>query len=79
MKRHSTYLTRALTARDPRYATILTKLGHMPAAASAAPRHVQPIDDIAALRAEYQAVVGKRPFMGWGADVLREKIAAAKV
>lgn len=34
-------------------------------------------DDLAALRAEYQAKIGKRPFPGWGADVLRTKIAEA--
>lgn len=37
----------------------------------------KPAGDVAALRAEYQTLVGKRPFPGWGADVLREKIAAA--
>lgn len=34
--------------------------------------------DIAALRAEYEATLGKRPFMGWDAATLREKMAAAK-
>lgn len=34
-------------------------------------------DDIAALRAEYQAKFDKRPFNGWDADTLREKIAEA--
>lgn len=34
--------------------------------------------DLAALRAEYEAVVGRRPFMGWGADELRNKMAAIK-
>lgn len=34
-------------------------------------------DEIAALRAEYEAKVGKKPFNGWNADQLREKIAAA--
>lgn len=29
-----------------------------------------------ALRAEYQRIFGKRPFNGWDADTLREKIAA---
>lgn len=32
--------------------------------------------DIAALRAEYQTALGKKPFPGWDADTLREKIAA---
>ncbi|WP_422366405.1 hypothetical protein [Pelagibius sp.] len=35
-------------------------------------------DDLAALRAEYEEAVGKKPFNGWDADTLREKIAAAK-
>lgn len=33
---------------------------------------------LAALRAEYQQVVGKRPFAGWDAATLQEKIAAAR-
>lgn len=36
-----------------------------------------PAGDLAALRAEYQAKVGKRPFNGWDAVTLREKIAGA--
>jgi hypothetical protein len=32
-------------------------------------------EDIAELRAAYQQAFGKRAFPGWGADVLREKIA----
>lgn len=31
-------------------------------------------DDTAALRATYEATVGRRPFMGWNADQLRMKI-----
>lgn len=31
--------------------------------------------DIKALRAEYEARFGKRPFMGWDADELRERMA----
>lgn len=34
-----------------------------------------PEPDIAALRSDYEALVGKRPFMGWGEDDLREKMA----
>ncbi len=37
-----------------------------------------PPDDIAAVRAEYVAAVGRNPFMGWDIATLREKIAAAK-
>lgn len=34
-------------------------------------------DDLTALRAQYQEVVGKKPYHGWDAETLREKIAAA--
>jgi len=33
------------------------------------------MDDRAMLRAEYEKLLGKRPYMGWDADELREKIA----
>lgn len=33
--------------------------------------------DLTSLRAEYEKVVGRRPFMGWDAGTLREKMAAA--
>lgn len=35
-------------------------------------------DDITALRRDYHAALGKRPFVGWDAATLREKIAAAR-
>lgn len=35
-------------------------------------------DRLATLRAEYQDVLGKRPFHGWSEDELRAKIAEAK-
>ncbi|MDF3606324.1 hypothetical protein PE067_09350 [Paracoccus sp. DMF-8] len=70
----STYMDRAMKSRDPRFARVLGKLGYerrdMVAEAS------QP-DDLAELRKEYEALIGKRPYMGWGADELREKIASA--
>lgn len=34
-----------------------------------------PVSEIAALRQEYQAKFGKRPFMGWDEDDLRAKLA----
>lgn len=42
-------------------------------------RRVQevPTGDITALRAAYTVKFGKRPFNGWSAETLREKIAAA--
>lgn len=36
-----------------------------------------PVDDIADVRAEYERVVGKRPFMGWDTPTLRQKMAEA--
>lgn len=39
--------------------------------------HVEPEpSDVASLRAQYEQMFGKRPFMGWDADALREKIAS---
>lgn len=35
-----------------------------------------PADERPALRAKYEAKFGKKPFGGWSADVLREKLAA---
>lgn len=43
-----------------------------------APPQPAPADDLAAVRAEYEATLGKRAFFGWGIDTLREKIAAHK-
>lgn len=34
-------------------------------------------NELAGLRAEYETKLGKRPFLGWSAAMLREKIAAA--
>lgn len=34
-----------------------------------------PEGDVKALRADYQEKFGKRPFPGWDADTLREKLA----
>lgn len=34
-------------------------------------------EELAGLRAEYQRVMGKKPFGGWDADKLREKLAEA--
>lgn len=42
----------------------------------AAPVPTDAADGMDALRAEYQARVGKRPWMGWDADTLRAKMAA---
>lgn len=64
---------------DVRYAEILQKLGrgtYMTRDMRAQAR--QEDEELSALRAEYQEVVGKRPFHGWDAETLREKIEEAK-
>lgn len=38
----------------------------------------QAAGELTALRVEYQAVVGTKPYHGWDAETLRTKIAAAK-
>jgi hypothetical protein len=35
-------------------------------------------DEMAALRSEYQSLVGKRPFHGWDAETIKAKIAEAR-
>lgn len=89
MKR-STYMTRALKAHDPRFARVLGKLGYERSDMIAADplehdddarkggSKKQVGDDLVALRKDYEAKVGKRPFMGWDADVLRAKITEAE-
>lgn len=84
------YMTRAMRARDPRYATILSKLGYTradtvaetPKGSKAQPQATStseaPADALHALRQQYQEVVGKRPFNGWDAEKLQAKIAEAK-
>lgn len=93
----SSYMTRALKARDPRFARVLSRLGYertdmgaderspvktvvVPKAASlgAPGRKTGTGDDVAALRKQYQAVVGKKPFGGWDAETLKSKIAAVR-
>ena len=73
----STYMDRALKSRDPRFARILGKLGYERRDMVAA-EPVADDDEITALRAEYQDVVGKKAYHGWSADELRAKIAEAK-
>lgn len=73
-----TYMDRAMRSADPRYARVLEKLGHTRPAAPKVAVPEEPANETAALRAEYEAIVGKRPFMGWDAAKLREKIAEAK-
>jgi hypothetical protein len=77
------YATRRLLPDDafqakPRDARILCAIGkaRYAVAASEASQTHPAVDDITALRAEYAAVFGKRPFMGWDAATLRVKLAA---
>lgn len=75
MKTGNGYMTRALKSNEPRYARILSKLGYNRSDLTAE----QPdASDIAELRAEYQRIVGKRPFNGWDATELLAKINSAK-
>lgn len=73
----SSYMTRALKSRDPRYARVLRKMGYAEPRTAAADPAPSLEDEMRALREEYEAVMGKRPFMGWDAETLRWKIAAA--
>ena len=64
-----------------RYADILQKLGrgtYLTRDMRAATEPEQEGDELPKLRAQYQEVVGKRPYHGWDADTLREKIAEAR-
>ena len=64
---------------DVRYADILQKLGrgtYMTRDMKA--QEFQDEQALAELRAEYQEAVGKRPFHGWDAETLMEKIIEAK-
>ncbi|HLR78529.1 MAG TPA: hypothetical protein VK062_05720 [Burkholderiaceae bacterium] len=68
------YYNRAMQSPDRRFARVFEKMGY-----GAKQEEVKaPEDEKAALRAEYERVMGKRPFMGWDADKLRDKIAAAQ-
>lgn len=77
--RDQTYMTRALKARDPRYARVLERLGY--GAPRSAKKEAKEMDAEAAheeltrLRSTYQEVVGKKAFNGWDATELRTRIA----
>lgn len=74
----SGYMTRALKSRDPRYARVLRKMGYAEPTTAAAGPAPSLEDEMRALREEYEAVMGKRPYWGWDADELRERMAEAK-
>lgn len=81
------YRERAERHSDPRYARILDKL--KPRRAESAPAiqetvqvatpvaTEEPSDEIKQLRADYQGLLGKRPYHGWDADELRARIDSA--
>ncbi|WP_313760177.1 hypothetical protein [Rhizobium sp.] len=69
----SSYMTRAMKAKDRRFARILGGLGYERADMTAA----QPVEDLAALRKQYHDLFGKRPFNGWDEATLRAKIEEA--
>lgn len=78
--RSLTYATRRLkagdyfTARSDKDARILVAIRKARSAPAREPGSVVE-SDLAALRSEYEAAIGKRPFMGWDAEKLREKLA----
>jgi hypothetical protein len=78
MKTGNGYMTRALKSNDPRYARVLSKLGYNRSDMVAEKAVPAKQSSLAELRAEYQRIVGKRPFNGWDASELRAKITAAK-
>jgi hypothetical protein len=84
----SSYMTRALTASDPRFARVLGKLGYERADVVAADpldhdldgrkggsRKPEASDDLTSLHARYQDKFGKRPFHGWDVETLTGKLA----
>lgn len=77
--KHQGYYTRALQANDQRFARVFDKMGYGRSDMSADQEAVPPTaaDDLSALRDQYQAVVGKKPYHGWDADELRKRIAEA--
>lgn len=74
----------ARTARDRRVLLATRKVrelrepANVPPPPAAVAERLAGDEDARALRAEYAAVTGRNPFLGWNAETLREKIAAAK-
>lgn len=88
MTNKNTYWTKALKSRDPRFAQVLSRLGyatrHMQAdiaapvvAAPASEPTPEVGEELADLRAQYQEIVGKKPYYGWDVDELRKRINEA--
>lgn len=73
----NTYMDRAMRHSDPRFARVLGRLGYSTRRMEAADDQAAEADDLSNLRAQYQEVIGKRPYHGWDADELRSKIEDA--
>lgn len=72
------YMDRAMKAQDPRYRRVLEKLGYGRRDMQAEkPPEPEPDLDIADVRAEYERIVGKRPFNGWDIPTLKRKMSEA--
>jgi hypothetical protein len=76
------YFDRAVKSRDPRFRRVLEKLGYGTRAMQAesmveAVAEPETSEDIADIRAEYERLIGRRPFMGWDIETLRAKIDEA--
>lgn len=81
--RSMTYATRRLLPGDSfiapdRVGRVLIASKKAALAASGIIRPVATGDRLPELRSEYQQTTGKKPFHGWNATTLQEKIAAAK-
>jgi len=64
----------AMRSRDRRYRKIFKRMGYLRRDQRAEPDS----SELAEARAEYQRVVGKRPYHGWSVDELNERMADAK-
>lgn len=67
----------AKTKRDAKLLSAIGKARYAGAAEVVAPPPA-PAPDVGALRERYVVLFGRKPYMGWDADVLSDKIAAAQ-
>lgn len=74
MKHHS-YFDRAMKAADRRYRRIFEKMGYGSVEAPGSSAR-DPDENLDELRSKYQRTTGKKPFHGWDAETLRNKLAA---
>lgn len=64
----------AMRSRDRRYRKIFQRMGYLRRDQRAEPDS----SELAEARAEYQRVVGKRPYHGWDVDELKARMADAQ-